>query len=234
MVLVDEVWQGRPRKLLMHGNRNGMFYVLDRTNGQFLLADKLSTKVTWLKGFTPEGRPIVDPASNSSPEGSAVCPHLQGGANWQSTAYDPVLKLFFAKVYDSCGIYTSHEDPLGVTGNRWYGGGRASDRAQQDLEVLQADYKTGYYIRAMNPFTGKKVWDLPVPAGRSATLATAGGLIFTSGPNNLLVLDSKTGKVLRSINVATTSNGTSMSYMVGGRQYIARPGFGSVVAFALY
>ena len=86
----------------------------------------------------------------------------------------------------------------------------------------------------MNPFTGKKVWDLPVPAGRSATLATAGGVLFTSGPNGLLVLDSKTGKVLRSINVATSSNGTAMSYMVGGRQYIARPGFGSVVAFALH
>lgn len=56
MLLVDEVWQGQPRKLLMNGNRNGMFYVLDRVNGQFLLADKLSTKVTWNLGFTKDGK----------------------------------------------------------------------------------------------------------------------------------------------------------------------------------
>ena len=61
MLLVDEVWQGRPRKLLMHGDRNGMFYVLDRTNGEVLLTANLSTKVTWLKGFTKDGKPIVDP-----------------------------------------------------------------------------------------------------------------------------------------------------------------------------
>src|SRR5262245_8776346 len=57
MILADEVWQGRPRKLLIHGDRNGMFYVLDRTNGEFLLADRLSSKVTWLTGFTKEGKP---------------------------------------------------------------------------------------------------------------------------------------------------------------------------------
>jgi hypothetical protein len=70
MLLVDEVWQGRPRKLLMHGDRNGMFYVLDRATGEFLLGDNLSTKVTWLKGFTKEGKPIVDPASIASLEGA--------------------------------------------------------------------------------------------------------------------------------------------------------------------
>ena len=63
MLLVDEMWQGRPRKLLLQGNRNGMFYVLDRTTGEFLLGSNLSTKITWNKGFTKEGRPIVDPSA---------------------------------------------------------------------------------------------------------------------------------------------------------------------------
>ena len=67
MVLVDEVWQGQPRKLLMNGNRNGMFYVLDRVTGQFLLADKLATKVTWNQGFTKDGKPIIDPGSVVDP-----------------------------------------------------------------------------------------------------------------------------------------------------------------------
>ena len=79
MVLADEPWQGQPRKLLIHGDRNGMFYILDRTNGQVLLTDNLSTKVTWHKGFTKEGRPIVDPGSVATPEGVAVCPARAAG-----------------------------------------------------------------------------------------------------------------------------------------------------------
>ena len=59
---------------LLHADRNGMFYVLDRTTGEFLLADKLSTKVTWVKGFTKEGKPIVDPGSIASKDGVAACP----------------------------------------------------------------------------------------------------------------------------------------------------------------
>ena len=83
----------------------------------------------------------------------------------------------------------------------------------------------------MNPFTGKKVWDFPAPAGRSGVLSTAGGCC-SCGAGGLLALDAKTGRVWN-VNVATKPRATPMTYMVGGRQDIALPGFGSVVAFAL-
>ena len=125
MVLADEMWEGKPRKLLFHGDRNGIFYVLDRTNGQVLKTGNLSSKVTWVKGFAADGKPIVDPGSIATREGIAACPGGGGGANFHSVSYNPVTKLFYVRVSDSCQVYTSHEDPLGARGNRWFGDGPA-------------------------------------------------------------------------------------------------------------
>ena len=232
MLLVDEEWQGRPRKLLMHGDRNGMFYVLDRTNGEFLLAEKLATKVTWVTGFTKDGKPIVDPASIASPEGAAVCPGVQGGTNWPAASYNPIAKLFYARVSDTCAIYTSHHDPLGSVGTRWWGRGNASPQARGALAALTADFRSGIFLRAMDPFTGKKVWDFP--GVRTGVLSTAGGVVLVGGAGGLLTLDAKTGSVLWNSNVVALGLSTPMTYMVGGRQYVALPGTGSIVAYAMY
>jgi alcohol dehydrogenase (cytochrome c) len=232
MLLVDEQWQGRPRKLLMHGDRNGMFYVLDRTNGEFLLADKLATKVTWIKGFGKDGKPIVDPASIASPQGAAACPGGQGGANWPAASYNPIAKLFYARVSDTCGLYTSHHDPLGNSEIRWWGSGSSGPEGRGALAALTAGYQTGMFLRAMNPFTGKKVWEFPDI--RTGVLSTAGGLVLVGSSGGLLALDAKTGKVLWNSNVVAAGLSTPMTYMVGGRQYVALPGTGSIVAYAMY
>ena len=234
MLLVDELWRGKPRKLLMHGDRNGMFYVLDRTNGEVLLTANLSTKVTWHKGFTSDGKPIVDPGSIATKEGIAACPGGGGGSNFQAQSYNPTTKLFYARVSDSCAIYTSHEDPLGAAGNRWFGRGAPGDQARTQLAALLKDYQTGVFIRAIDPFTGKKVWDLPAPVGRSGVLSTASGLIFLGGGGGLLVVDAKTGKPLWNVNISQTTQGSPMTFMVGGKQYIAMPGTSSITAYVLY
>ena len=80
--LVDVSWQGQPRKLLVQANRNGYFYVLDRTNGKFLLGEQYVKTVTWASGLTPEGRPIVVPGMEPTREGKRVCPSLEGASNW--------------------------------------------------------------------------------------------------------------------------------------------------------
>ena len=234
MLLVDEVWDKRPRKLLMHGDRNGMFYVLDRTTGEVLRTANLSTKVTWHKGFTADGKPIVDPGSIATKDGIAACPAGGGGANFQAQSYNPITKLFYARVSDSCGIYTSHDDPLGATGNRWFGRGTPNDKAREQLAALTKGYETGVFIRAIDPFSGKKVWDLPAPAGRSGVLSTASGLIFLGGGGGLLVVDGKTGKPLWNVNISQTTQGSPMTYMVGGKQYIALAGTSSITAYVLY
>jgi alcohol dehydrogenase (cytochrome c) len=234
MVLVDETWQGRPRKLLMNGNRNGMFYVLDRTNGEFLLGDKLSTKVTWNNGFTKEGKPIVDPGSIATVEGVAVCPAALGGANWPAASYNPLTKLFYTRVSDGCGIFTSQKDDPLRSDNRWMGGtarGTTNAAVQAAYDKLVADYPGGTFIRAMDPFTGKKVWDFA--GGGSGVLSTAGGLIFTGGGGGLTALDAKTGAVLWQFSLGLGSSAAPMTYMVGGRQYVALAGPTGVVAYAV-
>ena len=192
MVLADEIWEGKPRKLLFHGDRNGIFYVLDRTTGQLLKTGNLASKVTWVKGFAADGKPIVDPGSVATRDGIAACPGGGGGANFHAVSYNPMTKLFYVRVSDSCQVYTSHEDPLGARGNRWFGGGPASEKAREALAALTKGYTMGAFIRAMDPFAAKKVWDMPNPGGEPGILSTSTGLVFLPGDGGLLVLDGKT------------------------------------------
>ena len=243
MVLADEMWAGQRRKLLINANRNGMFYVFDRTSGEVLKIDNLSTRVTWHRGFTSNGKPLVDRGSISTREGVTVCPGGSGGANMPDVSYNPMTKMFYVRVSDSCAAFASHEDPLGVSGTRWFGRGVVSDSVRKQLDEIQKQYPTQYYIRAMNVLTGKKVWDYAVPPGHQGLLSTGGGLVFSgTTAGGLMALDAWTGKPVWHVNVGqVTSQATPMTYMVGGKQYIslaggreqALVGRGVIVAYAL-
>jgi len=78
------------------------------------------------------------------------------------------------------------------------------------------------------------VWDYPAPPGRSGVLSTAGGLVFIGGAGGLMALDAKAGKAVWHVNLGQNTQSTPMTYMVGGRQYIALPGVGVIVAYALH
>ena len=121
-----------------------------------------------------------------------------------------------------------------MAGDRWFGRGAPGAKAQEALAALLKGYRTGTFLRAMNPFTGKKAWDVPMPAGGSGVLSTAGGLIFVGGGGGLLALDIDTGRALRNINIGQTTASTPMTYMVGGKQYIALPGTGVIVTYMLH
>ena len=81
LLLLDEVFHGEPRKLLVQANRNGFLYVLDRTNGKFLLGEPFVHQ-TWARGIDSNGRPVVLPGSDPTEEGSVVCPAIRGATNW--------------------------------------------------------------------------------------------------------------------------------------------------------
>ncbi len=220
MLLVDEQWQGRPRKLLLHGDRNGFFFVLDRTNGELLLAKPLS-KVNWATGYGKDGRPILTEHFDSTLEGALVCPGVGGGANWPSTTYDPISKLFYVRVTDGCAVYTKDPSPIEV-GQRFFGGTGVS----QGGEV---------FIRAINIQTGAKAWDYKLPLGSSSgTLATAGGLVFfgESG-GTFTAVDHNTGKPLWHFETGQPWRASPMTYMVGGKQYVELAGAGGIFTFAL-
>jgi PQQ-dependent dehydrogenase (methanol/ethanol family) len=91
-VLVDTVYRGKPRKLLLHADRNGFLYVLDRTNGELLLAKPFLHRIDWASGVAPDGRPVV-----TDPRG---CP--SDAANWDSTAFSPDTGLYYFMALEEC------------------------------------------------------------------------------------------------------------------------------------
>jgi alcohol dehydrogenase (cytochrome c) len=93
-VLADMDWQTTPRKLMLWGNRNGFFYVLDRVTGEFLLG-KPYIRQTWASGLDNSGHPIRIPGVRPSAEGTKVYPGVLGGVNWYSPSYSPRTGLFY-------------------------------------------------------------------------------------------------------------------------------------------
>ena len=118
LLLLDQPWLGQPRKLLVHADRNGFFFVLDRTNGELLLA-KPFVKVNWATGYGKDGRPILTSNYEPTNEGTLTCPASSGGTNWPANSWSPITKLFYVRASDWCAIYRKQADPL--VDNRWMG-----------------------------------------------------------------------------------------------------------------
>ena len=87
-VLVDRPFRGETRKLMLHADRNAFFYVLDRSNGKFLLG-KPFARQTWAKGLDDSGRPVLVPNQEPTREGNVSYPSMWGATNWMSPSYDP-------------------------------------------------------------------------------------------------------------------------------------------------
>ena len=223
-VLIDAVFRGRPRKLIIQANRNAFFYVLDRTTGEFLLG-KPFAKQTWAKGLDDKGRPIVLPNTTPTPEGNYVCPDAAGGTNWAAPSYDPLTKLFYVAVREACAVYTSATKPP-RPGEPYVGTGQ------------QEDPKVGGpgAIRAIDPMTGDIRWSFPLHAGSwsAGVLATAGGVVFGSSKDgNLVALGASTGKLLWSYQTGAEIMSSPISYRVDGKQYIAIAANSVLMTFGL-
>src|SRR2546427_9795924 len=100
-VLVDLEDNGKIRHLLLQANRNGFFYVLDRTNGKFLQATPFVEKINWATGIDASGRPILSGRIQTA-EGTKICPGINGATNWFSPSYNQVTRLFFVIDLESC------------------------------------------------------------------------------------------------------------------------------------
>ena len=128
MVLVDRSYHGEPRKLLMHADRNGHFYVLDRTNGKFLAATPFTAQ-TWNSGFDANGRPIATPGSQPSAAGNVVAPSIGGGTNFQAPSYSPATGLVYLAYQEGGQRYISETQPF-EPGQQYPGGRGAASGAK--------------------------------------------------------------------------------------------------------
>jgi len=226
VVLVDADWKGEPRKLLLMANRNGYFYVLDRTNGEFLLGTPFVDKLTWSEGLDENGRPIVIPGSEPTEEGNLVCPSVQGGTNWFSTSYNPATKLFYVQSLERCSVFIK-ENLEWEAGANFRGG---ATRAVEDNDPKMI-------LRAIDITTGNAEWELPQigPANSSGgVISTAGGVvIFGDDSGAVTAADADNGEVLWSFQTNSLIKASPMTYMFDGKQYIAIAAGPSVWAFAL-
>jgi alcohol dehydrogenase (cytochrome c) len=224
-VLVDAEWQGQPRKLLLHANRNGFFYVLDRTNGQMLLAKPFVGKLTWAREIGPDGRPVLVPGQEPSPEGKKVCPAVEGATNWFSPSFNPATGLYYVQSLEKCTIFTlsPHEWQAG----RSYYGGATRDAPEPGQKVL----------RAIDIQTGRIAWELPQTGPASSwggTLATAGGLVFFGEDSGaLMAVDASSGRPLWHFQANAPWRASPMTYVFDGTQYVAVAAGPSIISFAL-
>src|SRR5437763_13542573 len=92
-VLIDAEIGGTPRKLLAQANRNGYFFLLDRTNGKNVLTAPMIRSMNWSKGIAPNGQPIPDPAKEATTDGVLVSPPTDGATNWPPPSFDPETGL---------------------------------------------------------------------------------------------------------------------------------------------
>ena len=231
MVLVDRVWHGRQRKLLLHADRNGHFYVLDRITGEFLAATPFIHQ-TWNSGFDSKGRPKPIPGSNSSPEGSFLVYPTPGGAtNFGAPSYSPITGLFYLEYSEAGAVYVSAPQ-VPAKGREYLGEGPARPLPPRGPK----DPAPNAGVKALDPETGMTVWDFKLFQGSLANgvLATAGGVVFASSRDgNLIALDAKTGKYLWHYQTSGNHAASPVSYAINGRQYVALTAGNVLYSFAL-
>ena len=226
-VLVDTQWQGQPRKLLLQANRNGFFYVLDRTNGQFLLGKQFLKNLNWAKGLDAKGRPILNDLKPNAEGETYVCPGFQGGANWYSTSFNPTTGFYYFSALERCNLF-SKRDMEWAAGKGYMGGAARPAPGETYTKSL----------RALSIQTGEIAWDLPqvtTPATASAgVMSTASGLVFFGeNSGSFMAADATNGKILWDFPTNQTWKSSPMTYMFDNKQYVAIAVGQSIVAFAL-
>lgn len=225
-MVVNARYQGSPRQLLLQGDRNGFFYVLDRANGEFLGATPFVQALTWASGISKDGRPVRLPGSEPTPAGARACPSMDGATNWMSTAFDPGRRLFYLMALEKCNVF-SKSSAVWKAGESYYGGGAREARGDTPRQ----------YLRALDLDTGKIAWQIPQTGAEESwggVLATATGLLFyCDGSGAFAAVDAATGAPLWHMQLNTAWKASPMTYTAKGRQYVAVAAGGNLVSFGL-
>jgi alcohol dehydrogenase (cytochrome c) len=223
-MLVDAAYRGEPRKLLVQANRNGYLYLLDRTNGKFLLATPFVEKLNWAKGTDEHGRPIrtgVRPTAR----GARVCPGYAGATNWYSPSYNEDSHMVYFLALEECETFFSAPTPPFREGKEYYSTGVKHIPDETSQKVLIA----------YNLETGSPAWRYPQIGRHSTggTMTTAGGIVFFGDESGSLeAVDAHNGKALWHFNTGQDMSASPMTYAVNGRQFVAIAAGSNVFTFA--
>jgi len=214
-ILVDLLVNGEVRKVICWPNRNGFYYVLDRSTGEFLVGAPF-IELTWAKGLTSTGRPIPAVADNVSTAGRLTKPGINGATNWQNPAFDQQRGTIFVPALDSSSVFTK--------------------AAPNEVESDQKGYFVGsgwsqtvagsHKVVALDGATGRRKWDYSAPSGAgwdgdySGLLSTEAGLVFGASGGVCFALDADTGREVWRLPLGGITKSAPISFTVDGRQVI--------------
>ena len=215
-ILVDLPIGGRTRKALVHFDRNGFAYTMDRVTGEVILA-KPFVPMNWSTGVDlATGRPRLNPEKvpYQGKKVTFICPSLEGGKNQQPAAFSPVTGLFYVPTNNLCMDFEAREVAY-IPGTPYIGGNAP--------EVAGPGGYRGEFM-AWDATTGRKVWGIkePYPVWGGA-LATKGDVVFYGTLDGWFkAADARTGAVLWKFKVGSGVVGNPMTYVgPDGKQYVA-------------
>jgi PQQ-dependent dehydrogenase (methanol/ethanol family) len=223
MILADLPMGGKTRKVLVHFDRNGFAYTLDRVSGELLVAEKYDPAVNWAhkidmdKDSKTYGRPVLDPKYSTAREdvnAKGVCPAALGTKDQQPAAYSPKTGMFYVPTNHVCMDY----EPFRVS----YTAGQPFVGATLSMYPPPGESNMGNFI-SWDAKAGKIVWAIKEPFSVwSGALATAGDVVFYGTLEGYLkAVDAKTGKELYKFKTPSGIIGNVMTYEHKGRQYVA-------------
>jgi PQQ-dependent dehydrogenase (methanol/ethanol family) len=255
LMLANLAINGRDRRVIMQANKNGFFYVLDRTDGKFISGDPFVEGITWATGLHPEtGRPIESSSAYAGMDPVIVSPAPSGAHNWNPMAFNPATGLVylpakvatnFLHVPDADWEFDPNDENIGA--NFDYDGPMR--------EALDALPRPGGELLAWNPVTRSAAWHAPYPVVEGGgVLTTAGNLVFQGRADGILAAYRATdGVKLWEFDAATGIMAPPVTYLVDGVQHVTvmvgwggpdglyndplygpvKPGFGRILTFAL-
>ena len=224
LTVVDLMWEGQKRRVILQPCKNGFFYVLDARTGKVLSA-KAFTRVNWADGVDlATGRPRVRPESRY-PVGKpfVLAPGVQGAHGWQANSYSPRTGLIYFPTQDA--YFPMVSDASFTPSDVGYNLG-LDFTAPVTYYCSHPDAPNGFtgYLQAWDPITGKSVWKGEVSQGPTGgALATAGGLVFHAGGSaqEIRAYDDRSGEKLWSFKTQTGAVAPPISFELDGQQHIA-------------
>src|SRR5580692_3103958 len=212
------------KHLIAQANRNGFFYLLDRSDGKLISANAYG-KQTWSDTKDSNGLPVAKKEASPTLEGHTVCPGALGTTNWYPPTYDPQTNLFYVTSRDQCDIFSTAPQAY-EAGHAYYG---SAYFPSEDAEPYLG------FLKMIDPATGevKQKFQHNSPTW-SGLVSTAGGLVFSGdAEGNFIAFDAKSLKPLWHFQMGGAVYAAPMAFAVDGKEFVAIAAGSALYAFAL-
>ena len=222
IILADLEIDGEMRKVMMQAPKNGFFYVIDRTNGEFISAEPFTT-TTWATAYDENGRPIENPAARSKDEPFETVPSAYGAHNWHPMSFNPETGLVYIPAQgvplvqstDPAWELNSHKPMSTMSGMGWNLGYLFNAIAPAATPFGQ--------LLAWDPVNQKEAWRAEyISPWNGGTLTTAGNLVFQgTADGRFIAYNAANGEVLWQTPVGSGVVAAPATFEVDGEQYVS-------------